>query len=240
MERRRFFAEIKNGEAIVKGEEAYHLSVVLRLGEGDEVELLTKEGIWIGRIVKVSRGRVRVSLVERKKVEILPYEVFLFQGITKGRRIDWLVQKASELGCKAFYPMITRYTVVSELGSEKLERWRRIAREASKQCGRQDVMDVKSPLSFNEAIELIKREGDFLRIAPSLRGEPIPLKDLLLGDKKPGVAVFIGPEGGFSPEELERMLSAGFISVRLGPYILKSETASILVLSALLTLWGWE
>ncbi len=237
MERRRFFAEIEEGFAIVKGEEAYHLSVVLRLGKGDEIELLTSEGIWIGRIESLAGDVVRVSLLERKTVEKLPFDVFLFQGITKGRRIDWLVQKAAELGCKAFYPMFTRYTVLNEVGEEKLKRWVKIAKEASKQCGRPDVMEVREPIGFADAIKL-SGEMNALRIAPCLRGEPVPLRDVLLKGRSDRVAIFIGPEGGFSPEEVEMLTSSGIKTVTLGPYILKSETASIMVLSALLTLWG--
>ncbi|KUK14161.1 MAG: rRNA (uracil1498-N3)-methyltransferase [bacterium] len=237
MERRRFFAEISNGYAWIRGEEAYHLSVVLRLKEGDMVELLTSEGIWIGQIVEVLKGEVKVSLLERKKVEALPFDVLLFQGVTKGKRIDWLVQKAAELGCKAFYPMVTRYTVVSEVGDEKLKRWRKISQEASKQCGRPDVMEVMEPISFEEAITLSQQiEG--LKVAPCLRGSPIPLREVLLKERKNKVLFFIGPEGGFSPEEVASLISSGFKTVTLGPYILKSETASLMVLSTLLALWG--
>lgn len=237
MERRRFFAEIKGDFALIRGDELYHLSVVLRLGKGDEVELLTTEGIWIGRIEEVSEEEARVRLLGRKEVEPLPFKAFLFQGITKGKRIDWLVQKASELGCEAFYPMITRYTVVNEVGDEKLRRWRKIAKEASKQCGRSSVMEVKDPISFYDAIRLSSEIGG-LRIAPCLRGERLPLRDVLSGERKDKVSVFVGPEGGFSPEEVELLLSSGVRTVTLGPYILKSETASILVLSVLLALWG--
>lgn len=236
MERRRFFADIKGDFAIVEGEEAYHLSVVLRLKEGDEVELLTPQGIWIGRIESLSRDKVKVSLIGRKEIKPLPFESILFQGVTKGRRIDWLVQKAAELGCKAFYPMITRYTVLQDVGDEKLKRWRKISQEASKQCGRPDVMEVKEPIGFDDAIRLSQEIGG-LKIAPCLRGEPLPLREVLLKERGERVIFFIGPEGGFSPQEVSSLISSGFKTVTLGPYILKSETASLMVLSVLLALW---
>lgn len=237
MERRRFFADIRGNFAIVEGEEAYHLLVVLRLKEGDEVELLTSEGIWVGRIEDISKDRVKVSLILRKEIEPLPFEAILFQGVTKGRRIDWLVQKAAELGCKAFYPMITKYTVLQDVGDEKLKRWRKISQEASKQCGRPDVMEIKEPIGFDDAVKL-SQEICGLRIAPCLRGESLPLREVLLRERSERVIFFIGPEGGFSPQEVSSLISSGFKTVTLGPYILKSETASLMVLSALLALWG--
>ncbi|MCX8128359.1 MAG: 16S rRNA (uracil(1498)-N(3))-methyltransferase [Synergistetes bacterium] len=237
MERRRFFADLKENFAIVKGEEAYHLSVVLRLKRGDEVELLTSQGIWIGKVEEISRDEVKVSLISRKEIEPLPFEAILFQGVTKGKRIDWLLQKAAELGCKAFYPMITRYTVVNDVGDEKLKRWRKISQEVSKQCGRPDVMEVKEPISFDDAIKLSGEIGG-LKIAPCLRGEPVPLREILLKERNKRILFFIGPEGGFSPQEVLSLMSSGFKTVTLGPYILKSETASLMVLSTLLALWG--
>jgi len=220
----------------VEGEEVKHIRKVLRLKKGDEITVfdgLGKE--FEGTLVQegLSSVVIRIQNVYSSKKDS-PLEVTLAQSLLKGEKMDYLIQKATELGVKEIIPFLSSRSVPLLERSRRLKRhhrWERIAIEASKQCGRGVV----------PKIEFLQDYSDMLRTAASnaLRlifweKEGIKLKEILERSKERKKIFFvIGPEGGFSQGEIEAGKGAGFIPVTLGRRILRAETASLCFLSIL-------
>jgi 16S rRNA (uracil1498-N3)-methyltransferase len=157
----------------------------------------------------------------------------LYQSVPKGERLDWLVEKAAELGVNSLIPIEAQRSVVKGISANKLGRWRRLSQAASKQCGRSDLMAVLDPLRLSEALKAVS--GKALNIiawesenAKSING----LQKEIASSRE--VNIFIGPEGGFTLREIENARSYGIIPVTLGSRILRVETAAML--SAVLVL----
>jgi 16S rRNA (uracil1498-N3)-methyltransferase len=220
----------------VEGEEVRHIRKVLRLKEGDEITVfdgLGKE--FQGTIVEegLSSVVIRIENVSFSKKDSR-LEATLAQSLLKGEKMDYLIQKATELGVQDIIPFLSSRSVPLLEKSKRLERhrrWERIAVEASKQCGRGIVPKIGSVQDFS----------GMLRTAPSstLRlilweKEGMKLKEILgSSEEKKKIFFVIGPEGGFSQEEIEEGRRAGFIPVTLGKRILRAETASLCFLSIL-------
>ena len=227
---------IEQGMLKVEGEEVKHIRKVLRLKKGDEITVfdgLGKE--FEGTLVQegLSSVVIRIQNVYSSKKDS-PLEVTLAQSLLKGEKMDYLIQKATELGVKEIIPFLSSRSVPLLERSRRLKRhhrWERIAIEASKQCGRGVV----------PKIEFLQDYSDMLRTAASnaLRlifweKEGIKLKEILERSKERKKIFFvIGPEGGFSQGEIEAGKGAGFIPVTLGRRILRAETASLCFLSIL-------
>jgi 16S rRNA (uracil1498-N3)-methyltransferase len=163
----------------------------------------------------------------------------LAPGLLKGERFDWLLQKATELGVSRIFPMVTRHAVVklpTSMDSAKTVRWHRIINEAAMQCGRRTLPSLEPPQPFETALEQIARAT--LVLIPTLAVTTIPLRDVLArvpSDRLHGgsVAVLIGPEGDFAPEEIARAERMGARPVSLGPLTLRSETAALAAVALL-------
>lgn len=220
-------------EIELTGPEHAHLSKVLRLQPGDEVELLDGAGIWKARIDRVQAGHTTLILVEALPDREAGVRVWLYIGMNKGDKMDLIVQKASELGAEAVVPVLMRRSVRQEAAAGKVERWRRIAREASKQCGRARALRVEEPKDFPQAKQDSLARS--LCLMPYEKGGA-PLGECLDGQKN--MALWIGPEGGFDPAEAEALLQGGAKAATLGPRILRAETAAIAALSAVMALSG--
>lgn len=216
---------------VVTGSEARHLSRVLRLGVGDEVTLFDGEGNQArARVERVDEGSVSLSVLEQIGGDSSSLALTLATAVPKGDRFDWLVEKATELGVARLIPLITERSVVHPGGS-KLERLRRRIVEASKQCERSRLMELTEPMSWSDCVA---REfaGARVQVAdPS--GEPFSAdRSSTTGP----VLAAVGPEGGFTPEELELALRHGARIVALGSTILRIETAAL----AMAALWAIE
>ena len=241
----RFFVlkkDFRGETAKVTGQELEHMRKVLRLRPGDRVTLFDDEG-W------EHEGTV-CSYTERLgKIQILKsyqpgressLRVTLAQALGKGEKMDWVVEKATELGVWAIVPFLCERTVPkldrAEFGKRK-ERWQRIALGAAKQSGRTRVPEILDLTDFSElarrpwpcALRLLFWEGEAARGLAQLRQETVRLDSLLL---------VIGPEGGFSADEVEEAKRGGFQSMRLGKRILRTETAAVAALSLAQFLWG--
>jgi 16S rRNA (uracil1498-N3)-methyltransferase len=148
--------------------------------------------------------------------------------------MDYVVEKATELGVGRIIPVVSERTIPRWKDAKKealKERWRKIAVEASKQCGRSDIPVIDDIVEFADCIAKIGTCP--LRLIAALSDEAIPLKDTLRDFKGDGIAVAIGPEGDFTPEEIEVAKSGGFKLISLGPRVLKSDTAGLSVLAAI-------
>jgi len=232
---RRFFIDDITGdsrEVLIRGPEFVHLKKVLRLGEGARVSVFNGRGLELkGKVIEVGSAEARVEIEGRvESGSESPLKIVLFQGFLKGDRPEFIVQKATELGVREVVFYTTGRTVPDISGDRvkrRLARWSRIAVEAAKQCGRAWVPDI----AFGDFPGVLALYPGATRIA-LYEGEGTQgLKEALKDKRGKDVAVLIGPEGGFSVEELSEAVSAGFIPVGLGPRILRSETATLAVLS---------
>lgn len=215
------------------GDEAKHCAQVLRAKPGDVLTVFDGEGRSAqAEIVTISKHAVNLALGEVRHAQPLRPVVTLVQAIPKGKNMDWIVQKAVELGVAVVQPLVTRYTVVQP-GEGKAEKWQRVALEACKQCG-QDVMpQIREPLDFNAWLkqqDVAKEPVIFASLAPGAR----PFREVLRALTNPErITVLVGPEGDFSTAETEAALTAGCVPVTLGEIVLRAETASLFCLAAL-------
>ena len=200
-------------------EEAHHALKVLRGRAGDVVEVV--DG---GRHLFVAelRGGREAAILQELEAPDEEGEVFLYQAVPKGGRMDLVVEKATEVGVKRLVPLVTRRGVV-EPGGGKVDRWRRVAEAAARQSLRMVVPEVLDPVSFAEAARQAGENGVLLHNASGLA----PLENLVGSP----VSLFVGPEGGWSDEELGLAREAGLAFAQLGPYRLRSETAGIVAVA---------
>jgi len=228
--------QILNGVLKAEGSEVKHIRKVLRLKAGDQIMVfdgLGKE--YEGTIVEEGPSLVVIkiqNILSSKKDS--PLEVTLAQSLLKGEKMDTLIQKATELGVKEIIPFFSSRSVplLEKSGRlKRLHRWERIAVEASKQCGRGMVPKIESLQDYSEMLQTAS--PDYLRLI-LWEGEGIKLKEVLeRSEAKVKIFFIVGPEGGFSQEEVEEAKKNGFIPVTLGRRVLRAETASLCLLSIL-------
>lgn len=242
----RFFADesgIVDGMARLGAEDARHAVRVLRLGVGDEVELVAAPERYLGEIEHADEGGVTVRVSKRLRSTEASARVTLYQGLPKADKMDMIVQKSTELGACAVVPVAMERSVVKLDGKDavrKTERWQKIAREAVKQCARVAVPEVKQPQRL-AALETELCALDVL-IVPwedardgSIRGSLEPV----LKKEEPRIGILIGPEGGISAGEAEWLSRhVGAKLVTLGPRILRTETAGLAALAITMALCG--
>jgi 16S rRNA (uracil1498-N3)-methyltransferase len=217
---------------------AHHASRVLRLRNGDEVTLFNGEGgEFAARIERVEGREVAVSLGERRDIEReSPLVVTLVQGLATGDRMDYAIQKAVELGVSAVQP-VTMARSVARLDAARAEKrmlhWRQIAISACEQCGRNRIPDVLPLRDLDDWLSQPTVASLRLLLAPDAQAALGALT-------RPagGIELLAGPEGGLAPEETVAALRADFTAVRLGPRVLRTETAALAALAALHALWG--
>ena len=221
--------------SLLTGEEAHHLTQVLRIQPGASVTVFDGEGRRArARVLEVTRSRVALELGEVPPCEPVVPIITLAQAIPKGKTMDLIVQKAVELGVAVIQPVVTRHTIVHP-GAGKSEKWRRTALEACKQCGQDRLPDIPDALAFDRWLAT-QTTAPFtpLRLIASLAPAARPLRDVLQEHSATTHAtLLIGPEGDFSPDETASALAAGFLPVSLGSIVLRVETASLFCLGAL-------
>ncbi len=235
----RFFVEgiVRIGETCeIAGEDARKLKLVLRARVGDEVEIVDSSG---------ARYRCTIDRLERE-VLILPRERLaepvperslrftLAQGIPKGSKMDYVVEKASELGVARLVPLLMERCIARECSPGKIERWRRLARAAALQCGRTEPMEIAEPISLERLLQESSAYDALLlpwELAPL--DSPLPLLREALAGAESALGL-IGPEGGFSSEEVDRAAAAGARMLRFGTRILRTETAGLVLSAAVL------
>ncbi|MFY9315735.1 MAG: 16S rRNA (uracil(1498)-N(3))-methyltransferase [Burkholderiales bacterium] len=212
---------------------AHHAARVLRLREGDAVVLFDgRGGEYPARLAMPGRDRVVAETGEHLAIEReSPLAITLVQAVSSGEKMDFTVQKAVELGVAAIHPVLGARSVVrldGERGAKKLAHWRRIAISACEQCGRNRIPEIAEPV---EVDRYRAPAGAKILLAPSGSAR---LADLARGP----LVLAVGPEAGFSGEEEQGLLRAGFSPVRLGPRVLRTETAALAALAALGALAG--
>ena len=212
---------------------AHHAARVLRLREGDAVVLFDgRGGEYAARLGMPGRGQVVAEIGERSDPQReSPLEITLLQAVSTSDKMDFTVQKAVELGVAAIQPVFSEKSVVrlsGEREAKKLAHWRRIAIAACEQCGRNRIPEIREPLPLER---YAAPTGTKILLSPAGNGR---LTELAKGP----LTLAAGPEAGFSDAEEQRLLRAGFVAVRLGPRVLRTETAALAALAALNALAG--
>jgi len=231
--------ELQTGRRLtVEGSAGNHISRVLRLRVGDALTLFNGQGgEYAGSIDEIRRDTVVVSILERRDVDReSPCQLTLAQGISRGERMDWVVQKATELGVWQIAPIFTERSIVQldeKQASRKLQHWRSIAIAACEQSGRNHVPQITQPVGLYELLEKRTSSGTALLLSP---GAPLRIADMASAGTQ--ITVLIGPEGGLADVEQQAAVKAGFTPVRLGPRVLRTETAAVCALTLLQQKFG--
>jgi 16S rRNA (uracil1498-N3)-methyltransferase len=233
----RFYAPVPYDQPTVEltGSEAHHLRDVLRLGVGEEVLLFDGRGVEArAEITAIGKRAIAIKVLQTRTIDagrLAP--VILATAVPKGDRFRWLVEKATELGVAELIPLSTRHSVVLPRDA-KLEKMRQTVIAASKQCGRARLMQIDSPMTWEEFVS--RRCADCTLLVAHPSGLPLAAAPVDSSSSRPIIAA-IGPEGGFTDTEVELAVAAGARVVSLGEGILRIETAAI-ALSALLLCSG--
>lgn len=224
---RRFFFDPDqetNDRIMITGSEARHIRTVLRIQPGTQVELYDgRGGTVLGEILQLTSREVIIHILSRSSLNndsTIP--LILAQAMLKGKKMNFLIQKATELGVHTFIPLITRYCEKRTHGERQIERWQRIMLESCKQCGRPIPMQISEPVP----LEQLPLADSSNRIIAWEDEDSHSLSHGLLQANRPTL-LLIGPEGGFHPAEVSFARELGFTTVSLGPRILRAETAAL-------------
>jgi 16S rRNA (uracil1498-N3)-methyltransferase len=235
--RRRFFVDaVRSGAAELRGDEARHLTRVLRVEDGQLYEISDNQRAYLARVEEARGDRVVFRIVEQLDATPSPVRITLCAALIKFDHFEWIVEKATELGVERILPFAAARTEkgLFEASEKRRERWIRIAREASQQSRRTQLPGVLPAVRFDAALAV---EADFRyfleeNVAP-------PLLDILPSERTASdrVALLIGPEGGWTDSERYLASSAGWHAASLGPGILRAETATVAALGIVVAAW---
>ncbi len=228
-----------SNELSLSKDAAHYIGRVLRLNTGDALALFnSRDGEWLGTITDFSKQSVTIQIEqELPALPASPLATHLVQGISRGDRMDFVMQKATELGVNRISPVLTAHGVVrldEKRSAKRRDHWVSVAESASEQCGRVDPPRIDAPISLNDWFgrNLDRKETSIL-LAP---GAPQRFADIAEPDT--GLCLLIGPEGGLSEQELGNAEAAGFTQATLGPRVLRTETAALAALSVAQSIWG--
>ena len=227
-------------EIVIAGEEAHHIIRVLRLGPGHSVSISdgkSVESLGVISDIDIRDTKIKIKILDQNKSKETKPFITLLQALPKGEKFDWIIQKSTEIGVSKIIPVITQRTIVNILPSKlerRMERWNKIAIEAAKQSLRMDIPQIGELSTFDASLREVEKHH--LSIIPWEQEKELSIRKALksIDGTVTKVAVFIGPEGGFSPEEVKKAKEMGAVSVSLGPRILRTETAAIAVCSILM------
>ena len=236
MTRRRWIAdEISGNHAALTGRHADHPATVLRARLGQEFDIATPDGIRRGRITRLDPERVEFELGEQVPAVAIA-NLTLALSIFKFDRMEWAIEKCTELGVGRMVPVIARRTEarLAAAAATRVERWQRIARQASEQSRRPRPPEISLPVHLKEAVALPGRP----RVVLAESQADARLADVLDGERSGEVVLAIGPEGGWTDSELAAFRAAGWTLASLGATILRAETAAIAATAVSLAKWG--
>ena len=239
MTRRRWIADRVAGDrAFLSGSNAEHLARVLRARVGQEFEIATGDAVRLGRIAAISDNEVEFELGE-SVAQAEQGSVSLLLAVFKFDRMEWAIEKATELGVAAIQPVIARRTEthLASAAAKRVERWRRIAHEAAQQARRDAAPEIADPVKLKDALD---HQAE-IKIVLAESEQKSALKDALhaltTDDRRlTTVSLAVGPEGGWTDDELRDFTDAGWTSASLGKTILRAETAAIAALAITVTM----
>ncbi len=237
MARRRFFVDsLRNGIAELRGDEARHLTRVLRVEPGQRFEISDNHAAYLAEIAEARGEHVVFRVVEPIPSVEMPAPITLLAALFKFDRFEWMVEKATELGVARIVPIESLRTEkgLFEASHKRAERWRRIAREASQQSRRTRMPEIEQSLKFDRAID---RQAAFRCFLDEDEAPPILTALPQIRPPDPSIALLLGPEGGWTEAERVSARTTGWIPVSLGPLILRAETAATAALAILTNAW---
>jgi len=222
---------------IISESDYTHITKVLRLGAGDRITVFDTESVeYEGVIMDISSGTIAVQVVNTRQLQTeSKLELNLFQAILKGNRMDTVISQATQLGVSGIFPVISERTQVKS--TAKVDRWNKIARESTKQCGRAVPPAVSEPVDLQRSLK-IRNESEMKIILYENQREL--LRDYMSSHEESvrTINIFIGPEGGFSEREITLAKEKGYMVLGLGERILRAETASVVSLALLQSRYG--
>ena len=230
----RFFvdpAAIADDQVTLEGADAHHAATVLRLRPGAAVTVLDGQGrelVCVAEVVEKRRLTLRVTRTSHPPPP--PVEITLYQGLAKGDKLEWVIQKATELGATRIVPLAAARSIAKLEPARvagKLARWRAIAREAAEQSERATIPEVSAPVTLAG----LTLPPEMLALVLAERATGASLPHALPAAPPRAIALFVGPEGGWDPAELASLASLGAAPVSLGPRILRTETAGLAALA---------
>lgn len=240
MARRRFFVEqISGGRATLSGEAADHLRRVLRARVGQCYEVCDNRAVYLAEIIQVRRGTVLFRLLEQLPAERPPLHLTLEAALVKFEHFEWMIEKATELGVRRIVPVVAARSEkgLEEGALKRMERWQRIARQASQQARRSHLPEISAPLRFQQALS----EPGYRRylLDESRQGKPLlaALPPAAVRHWTDRVAVLVGPEGGWTDCERRAAAAAGWEPVTVGSLVLRAETAAVAAVAVLINAW---
>ncbi|MEY5134830.1 MAG: Ribosomal small subunit methyltransferase [Pseudomonadota bacterium] len=217
-----------------------HATKVLRLKVGDQFALFNGDGYdYVAKVIELSKHKTSVEIIDRYQVNHeSPLKITLAQGLAAGDKMDWIIQKAVELGIQSIQPLLTERSIVKldrERADKKLEHWRTVAISACEQTGRSIIPDILSPIHLVQWLSNQNQTANSLKLILT----PAKAQNINHLEKPSSPVVFmVGPEGGFSEKEMNLALSSSFVPVNFGKRVLRTETASVVALSIMQNLWG--
>lgn len=239
----RFFGKSENisdDTIIIDGSDVNHIKNVLRMRQGDKLIVTGGNNRdYVCSVREYAQDKVFLDIVNDIETDReLPADIYLFQGLPKGDKMELIIQKCVELGVHAVIPVAMKRCVVKlddKKSAAKIKRWQAISESAAKQSGRGVIPEVMDVMSFDDAIEYVKSNG-MNGIIPYELAEGMEASRRAVESVKPGmkVAVFIGPEGGFDLTEVKKAVDAGMQEISLGRRILRTETAGLAIMSILM------
>jgi 16S rRNA (uracil1498-N3)-methyltransferase len=233
------------GRVALPIDEARHLTRVLRLGAGDEVNVFDGRGAEFRAVVEVAvRDTVAVQLLEPVPAPLsFPTEIFVVQAVLKGSSMDDAIRDATMMGAAAIHPVLTAHTDVKTMVATRaatLDRWRRIALAAVKQSRRATLPTIEPARAFGDWLSSPAGELRLLFAEPSAACPTRAVRSLLAKPLPASAAILLGPEGGWSPDEVGAALAGGCIGVTLGPLTVRAESMPVAALAALAAIWQPE
>lgn len=229
---------VRDEKIFITGSDVNHIKNVLRMKEGDSLYINDGDGTeYLCEIEEMEASEIVCAIKEREAADTEPHvKYYLFQGLPKSDKLEYIIQKTVELGVYEIIPVQTKRSVVKYDDKKikaKTERWNKISEAAAKQSRRGVIPEVKPPMTFKEAINYAASND--INLIPYENFKGMEETREVLGKIKPGmsVGIFIGPEGGFEQEEVEAANASGAYSISLGSRILRTETAPLSLLSVL-------
>ncbi|MBC52839.1 MAG: 16S rRNA (uracil(1498)-N(3))-methyltransferase [Gammaproteobacteria bacterium] len=234
----RFYTDhplVADTDVVLDGDQAHYLGKVLRVKPGQQCLLFnSRDGEFLAEVTDVSKREVRLHVLEpRDATPDSVLSVHLGLGLSRGERMDYAIQKATELGVTEITPLFTEFSEVKlshERADKRAAHWQKVAISASEQCGRCSVPAINSPIMLNDWVSDAPAGQGFMLDHTGTEG--------FTGAAPSAVWLLVGPEGGTSDTEKNLAIAAGFTTVRLGPRVLRTETAPVVALTALQLKWG--
>jgi 16S rRNA (uracil1498-N3)-methyltransferase len=227
---------IRGGAAELHGDDARHLTRVLRVEPGQKFEISDQRAAWLAEVTEARGERVLFHVLEPLETVEMPVRIALYAALIKFDRFEWMIEKATELGVESIHPFeaVRSEKGLVEASRKRLDRWQRIAREAGQQSRRLRAPEFPPAVRWQAAIA----EPASVRLLLEESGAA-PLLSTLPGERPPGdpVALLVGPEGGWTEAERQEAAAAGWVAASLGPQILRAETAAIAGIAVLAAAW---